>query len=289
MAETAKAITTLELGADGGFQIAVSLKKITSKQDVSLDSASPDGNPIKQLNVDLVTGEKLAKDDVRRGVFRSKPNKQKKETWSDFVEVRQEDLDVIADTANIDNFTIDNFIPLRDVPFERVQDAYFLSPAEGMSAKPLALFAKVLRKTKRAGVFKLVKTTRQYLAVVYEQDGGLIVNTLAWAGDFAAYREAAEALDRNDAKVAPAEVEVGCQLIEALAADADVLDRFEDDLIPLRADLVERALKGQALPPKRAKAAQSPVADDGLEARLRASIAKASRSASKRGKAPVAV
>lgn len=286
MAETAKAITTLELGAEGGFQIPVSLKKIRQTQDVSLDTATAGGTPTGTKPVDLMTGKLLEEVDLplKKGVYRYKPKKTDKTTWSDFVEILPEDLAVIDDATHIENFVIDHFIPLKDVPFERVMDAYFLAPADGHNVKPLVLLAKVLRKTKKAGAFKLVKTSRQYLAVVYEKDGGLIVNTLAYAGDFAAVREAAEALERQGTKVKPAEVEMGVQLIETLAADADVLDSFEDDLIPLKADLVERALKGQELP-KRARKAQTPVADDGLEARLRESIAQASS----KGKAPVGV
>lgn len=289
MAETAKAVTTLELGAEGGFQIPVSLKKIKQVQDVTLDTASPLGHPLGTVLVDLVTGKPVIRDDVQRGVFRVKPNKSKKQTWADFAPIKVEDLEVIEEVTKIDNFVIDHFVPLRDVPFSRVTDAYFLAPAEGMSARPLALLAKALRRTKRAGVFKLVKTTRQYLAVVYEQDGGLIVNTLVYSGDFGAVREAAEVLDRQDAKVRPAEVEMACALIEALASDASVIDSFEDDVIPLKADLVERALKGEPLPKSKDKAAKTPVAEDGLEARLRASIEQLESSASKRKKAPVAV
>lgn len=273
MAETAKAITTLELGAEGGFQIPVSLKKIRQVQDVILDSASPDGNPLKQQNVDLVTGALVANDEKQRGVFNIKGNQQKKETWADFRPIQQDDLDLIEEATKLDNLVVDHFIPLRDVPFERVTDAYFLAPAEGMGARPLALLAKVLRKTKKAGVFKLVKTSRQHLAVVYEKNGGLIVNTLAFAGDFSAVREAAEALDRQDAKVKGVEVEMGVKLIEALSDSADVLDQFEDDLIPLKAELVERALNGEPLPATKGKS-RTPVADDGLEARLRETLAQ---------------
>lgn len=274
MAETAKRLTTLQLGPDDdGLQIPVTLKKIQQKQDVSFDSASPGGNPIKQVNVDLHTAEPVARDEIQRGVFRAKPKKSDKATWDDFVAIDAEALLAIEETTALDNFVIDYFIPLRDLPKERIQDAYFLAPAEGMSAKPLVLLAKALRKTKRAGVFKLVKTSRQYLAVVYEKDGGLIVNTLAYSGDFAAVREAAEALDRQDGKVVARELDLAVALISGYAAEADVLDGYEDDLLPLRAALVERALKGEKIT-KPTRKAHTPVADDGLEAKLRASIAQ---------------
>lgn len=281
MAETTKAITTLEIGADGAFQIPVTLKRITSQTEVSLDSASPAGNPVKLILKDATTDEEFERSEARKGVFRSKPNKSKKESWSDFVEISKDDLDVIAEATNIENFTVDHFIPLKDVPLERVTDAYFLAPAEGMSAKPLVLLAKALKRTKRAGVFKMVKSSRQYLAVVYEKNGGLIVNTLAFSADCAAAREAGEALDRSDVKIAPGELALAEMLVgEVLATDAAVIDGFEDDLIPLRADLIEQALKGKIrLKPGARKKVQQQT-DDGLEARLRETLRKA-------GKTPV--
>ena len=54
--------------------------------------------------------------------------------------------------------------------------------------------------------------------------------------------------------------------------DASVLDGYEDDLIPLRLDLIERALAGQPLPAKKKKGKVAATPDDGLEAKLRATL-----------------
>lgn len=273
MAETTKAATILELGEESGFQIPVALKKVRSKSDVTLDSASLDGNPVKEIKTDLATGEKLEPHEIQKGVFRIKPNKQKRETWSDFQPISPVDLDAIAAATNIDHFVIDHFVPLKEVPFERVTDAYFLAPVEGMTPKPLVLLARTLRKTKKAGVLKIVRATRQHLAVVYEKDGGLILNTLAFANDCGALREAREALQAMPVKIAPGEQELAVTLVETLSADAAIIDSFEDDMVALRADLVERALAGKPVEaPTRRKRVEAP--DDGLEDRLRASLAR---------------
>lgn len=285
MAETTKSVTTLEIGEEGSsFAIPVSMKKIKTTTDVTLDSATLDGNPVGLSVYDLVTGEQVIRNTLRRGIFRSKPNKSKKGTWGDFVEVKPEDIEVIEEATKLDSFVVEHFIPLADVPMERIQDAYFLAPAEGMTAKPLVLLARAMKRRKVAGVFKMVKSSRQHLAVVYEQDGGLIVNTLAFAGDFTAVREAAEALKVADVKISKAEQAMAEKVIEAWASDASVIDGYEDDLIPLKADLVERAIQGKELPKKK-RAPREPVgAPDDLTELLSQSV-KNSKSPSKRGAA----
>lgn len=275
MATTTKSVTMLILGdEESAFQIPVSLKKIAASPDTSLDSASPDGNPLKQVNVDLGTGAVVEREEIRKGVFAVKPKKTDKTTWHSFKEISKDDLELIEDATQIDSFVVENFIPLKDVPLERVTEAYFLAPASGLPAKPLVLLARALKKTKRAGVFKLCKSSRQYLAVVYEKNGGLIVNTLAFSGDFSAVREAAEALDRNDARIHPAELDMAAQLVEAYAADVNVIDSFEDELVPLRADLIEKALSGKPLPKKKVRKEHAPI-EDGLEDLLRRSVERA--------------
>jgi DNA end-binding protein Ku len=278
MAQTTKSVTRLEIGEEGSaFAIPVSLKKIRSATDVQLDTATKFGEPVGEKKVEARTGKLLEEVDLplQKGVFRSKPNKSKRETWSDFAPIKPEDLDTIQDATNIETFVIESFIPLAQVPMERVTEAYFLAPADGMPTKTLVLFARALKRKKAAGVFKMVKTSRQHLAVVYEKNGGLIVNTLAFSSEFGSVLEAAEALARDDVKISKAEQDMAETLIEAYSGDADILDTFEDDLIPLKADLIERALMGKSLPARKTRAAAA-VADDDLEARLRATLDKAS-------------
>jgi non-homologous end joining protein Ku len=273
MAQTTKSVISLEIGEEGSaFQIPVSLKKIANGNEVVLDTASSRGNPMKQVYVDLETGEPVERSEFLKGVFKLKPNKQKRETWRDFAPIDRADLDVIEDATRLDTMVIEHFIPLAQVPFERVTGAYFIAPASGMTTKPLVLLARALKRKKLAGVFKMVKTTRQHLAVVYEQDGGLIVNTLAWAADFSAVVEAREALARDDVQIKKAEQDMAETLLGIYTTEASVLDSYEDDLIPLKAELVEQALTSRPLaaPKKR----QPTKADGELMESLEATLAK---------------
>lgn len=251
----------------GLLSVPVSLRKVTQRQDVKLDRASPGGNKIKRQEIDSVTGE-LIEGSVQYGKF----------DGDVFRAIPQAAIDAIEAETKIEDFTIEHFIPLKDVPFERTMDAYYLAAqTNGGSARPLKLLHEALKRTKKAGVFKLCLTKRQYAAVIYAHNGGLIVNLLAYAADFKQVHEADEAI--AGAVVKPEEVKFAVQLIEALAetSDADVIDKLADDLVLLKARLVEEALAGRTIKAT-AKPAKKPVGGvDVLMESLKASVAEAQR------------
>ena len=146
-------------------------------------------------------------------------------------------------------------------------DTYYLAPQSGASAKPLKLLHQALKRTKRAGVFKLTLTSRQYLAAVYAENGALIVNLMHFSADFKKVKRASEVLD--SVEVDPKQVALACDLIEAMSSDADVIDTFEDDLVPLKQVLVDAALAGKTIRKEKGKKAPEPV--DDLAEQLRAS------------------
>jgi len=252
--------TLLEIGA---LIVPVRLEKVSVKQDVKLDRATARGNKIKRIEVDAVTGEALLDGDEKRGVF------ENPKEGTGFREVPQEALDAITEQTILDTFEIEDFVAVKDLPTERFTDTYFLAPQTGVNPKPLKLLYEALRRTKKAGVFKLTLTTRQYLAALYAKDGALIVNLMHFASDFAKVSRASEVLD--SVAVEPKQVALAVELIDAMTSDGEVIDSFEDDLIPLKQDLVDKALAGKTLvKPKKGEKAPEPVTSD-LEAQLRAS------------------
>jgi DNA end-binding protein Ku len=256
--------TTLELGVGlRTFSIPVKVRKVSQKQDIRIDRASPDGNPLGNLTIDKVTGEQVANEDIRRGKF----------DGEQFHEIPAEMLAVIEEQTKLDTLAVENFIPVKDVPFERASDAYFLAP--DTNPRPLRLLYEALSKTKRAGVGKLVFRSRQQPFVIYPAHGGVFLLTMSFAADFAEADEAGTAISQVD--VPKDQVAMAVELVESLASDADVLDTFEDDLIPLKSELVERALAGQKIE-ARTKQKKATVAHDGLMESLRESLAEAQAS-----------
>jgi DNA end-binding protein Ku len=277
--------TTLAIGP---LVIPVALRKITDRKDVKIDRASKYGNPCKQQMVDGETFEVLsgptvddaeAEENFIHGVWDGEPDK-----GGEFRPIPSEAIEAIKAATKLDTLNIDHFVPLSEVPWERTMDAYYLAPQRGSaSGRSLALLLRALQgQTKgkrvirepRAGVFKMVLRSRQYLAVVYPKGDGLFVNTLCFAHDFAQADEAATSLE--GVAVNEAHLSVALDLVEAMTAPADVIDTYEDDLIPLKAALVEQALAGQAVQPtKTAAKVAVPTGPDAIMAALTASLAAA--------------
>lgn len=270
---------TLEIG--GRFQLLVALDKVTERKDVTLDRASKAGNKIARREFDSVTGEEVTSDEVLRGVF----------TADGFRAIDAEAIEAIEAETKLDTFEVEHFVPLKDVPFNRATAAYMLRPQKGQKATALAVIHKALKQTKKAGVFKLCLTKRQYLAVLYAENGGLMVNILSFASDFTRAKRAAEHLEGATVKSEVAALAV--ELIESLSTDASVIDSFEDDLPALKQRLVDEALAGKKIKAKAKKATVAPSADeDALYSALRESLAeiekqKGSSKGSKAGKEKV--
>jgi DNA end-binding protein Ku len=253
--------TTLDFGV---ISIPVALRKVGTKADVRLDRASLNGNRIGRQEIDKETGEILDRESIQYGVW----------DGDEFRPIPQDAIDAIEAATKIENFEIDYFVPLKDIPWERATAAYYLAPQRDVKiVKPLKLLAEALAKTKRAAALKLCLDKRQYPAVIYEKDGGLFVNLLSFASDFREANEASEAL--AGVATVKAELDLAVQLVQAQSAEAEVLDSFEDDLVPEKQRLVEAALGGKKLTTLRDRKKPKPAADDMLAKQLEASIAQA--------------
>jgi DNA end-binding protein Ku len=251
--------TMLEIGA---LIVPVKLEKISVRTDVRLDRATEHGNKIKRIEMDSVTGEEVLDGSIKQGVF------ENPKEGTGFREIPAEALEAIKEQTTLDTFEIEHFVPVKDLPTERFSDTYYLAPQKGVNPKPLKLLHQALKRTKKAGVFKLTLTSRQYLAALYAHNGALIVNLMHFAGDFKKADRAGEAL--ASVEVDPKQVALACDLIEAMSSDADVIDTFEDDLVPLKQSLVDAALAGKTLRKEKGKKAPEPAPDD-LTEQLRAS------------------
>lgn len=260
--------TTLEFGV---VSVPIAVMPARSSRDVELDNASPDGNAMNQVYVDAVLGTKCERADWRKGIFRSKPDKKDRSTWGDFTEIPADAIAEIEEGAQVETFEIKEFVPLAEVPFERARGCYFIAPQHGSggaASKPLKLLYEALKQSKRAGVVKIVIRKRQHPAVIYAKNGGLFLNTLAWAEDFAAAKEAEEVLAAAEAE--PKMVAMAIDLVEALGGDGTLLDSMTDDLRPEKERLLEEALAGKPVKAK-AKAKPEKKSDD-LAALLEESI-----------------
>lgn len=274
----------------GMVSAPVSLKKVKdSGGDVSFSTIDPEERPVGYVwavksdtsgkepsiptDVDeielvpFVPGDKgTLKQDTRKGVDLG---------GGIYREVPPETIAAINVSCAIDGINVERFIPLAEVPLERVEGCYFIAPAPKMgpaAKKPLVLLREALAQTGRAGIGKLTfrSSARQHPFVLYAKDGGLLLNTLVFAEDFAEVDEAAESL--AGVEVDEKHVAMAVTLLEAQAGTADDLNALADDARPLRSELMAKLRAGEVIEaPEKAEA--EPTVD--LEAALIASIGAA--------------
>lgn len=254
--------STLQVGL---LSIPVALRKIKATEDVQIGTASLAGNPVKMPKVDGVTGEALEAEDIQKGVWDGET----------FKPIPADALEQMAEATKIEVYEINEFIPLADVPWERVDGTYFLAPQKAKGAGPaagakaMALLHRGMVKTKTAGVMKIMLRTRQYLAVLYPKGDGLYVSILTWSED---WKQADEANVLEGVAVEAKTVEMAVGLIEALTVTDAVaaLDSKTDDVRAERSKLVEAALAGKAMKAKPRKKAAAE--ESGLEQLLAQSL-----------------
>jgi DNA end-binding protein Ku len=178
--------------------------------------------------------------------------------------------------TTFDTLTIEEFIPMADVPWERAQASYYLAPASKVGSNVLRMLVtlrEAMEQEKVVGVAKLMPKSRQKLAIIYSRHGGLMVTCLAYADTFKQVLDGAASMDGvevNDEVLGWTR-----KLIEAKKRGPEALDEYRDDLIDLRADLIERAKLGQPLKPEAEEVpAKVPVTtgSDALLDALRASV-----------------
>jgi DNA end-binding protein Ku len=258
--------TTLTVGL---LAVPIGLEKIADAKEPTFDRATKNGNAIARIERDSVTAEVISEDfPVVRGVFENPKDK------TGFREIPAEKIEEIEAATKIEEFAIEAFVPVEDLPVERFTSCYFVRAQKGVNAKPLRVLYDAMKASGKAGVFKLALRTRQQPAVIYAKNGGLYVNTLVYAGDFGKAKQASEQLEAVEAD--PKMTAVAVNLIDQLSSTVeDSLDQLADDALPLREKLIQDALAGKEIkaPKKGAKPKVEAEEKDPLLAALERSVA----------------
>jgi non-homologous end joining protein Ku len=243
--------------------------------------ASPAGNPVKQVYVDEVTGEIVGpRTECAKGIFDN----------DGFHEVSNEAMKQIDEAIALESITIEGFIPLDEVPWERATShAYYLAPdGKGpAAAKPLALLRDGLRHFDRAGYGRVTVRDITYAFVITSREVsegkyGLFLTPLSYASQVEVER-AAEVLDgiETDDKTLAL---VGT-LFDQTGGTRVALDSYADDRTEKRTELIALAVAGKAIPQaEKAEKVEEPTAD--LADLLTASITAATSTSKKGGKKP---
>jgi DNA end-binding protein Ku len=174
-----------------------------------------------------------------------KPRKGILNANGEFVDLTDE-IDAIADRTRLDEMRVSDFIRTEQVQRGRILGSYFVAPDGPGAAKVIRLLHEALRETKRVGVVKLTKRSKQTLAVLIPlaESKALEVIEVAWAEDLREVPVKCEAC--VEVEVDQEEIDLAVSLVEAMSSTrADSLDTLTDDARQMRRDLILKAEVGE--------------------------------------------
>lgn len=173
--------------------------------------------------------------------------------------IDQQNIDAIKDESlkeEVDGEVIDlkasmqiqKFIPLKEVPFERVTGWYYIGPDKKKgNTQAFDTLLAALKKSKRAAVVKYCLRDRQAMFVLYERDGILNAVKVAFSHSINEVNDDV----RGEGNAPKAHVEMATQLIDAYTDEkAEILNSMEDTLIERKNALVDKVMQGKKVEPK---------------------------------------
>lgn len=254
--------TTIALGA---VRVPVSLTKTTmAVREPEFVAAGPSGGPLvlrepeggsrvdpfasprsvaktspppPQVLVEEGTGESVEPEQVRTGVRLDDGR---------FVDCTDR-LAAIAEDTILDEIEVLGFVPLDQVPRERITGAYWLAPGDASATKFVRLVGDGMREVRRAAVVRWTKRTRQSVGLMVRHRSGAL---MVWELEFASrVREPhAAALAPQMIEVSDRELAAARRLISAMSGPISLVDDVEDEAVRLRRELFEEALSGSVGP-----------------------------------------
>lgn len=250
--------TTIRFGL---INLPVGICKATGEMDdVKFNLADKNGHAVVQQYVDSA-GEVVPRDEMTR-------------TFEGHM-IPQDAIAAIAEQTKLPDMEIskteDYAVFVSNM--HRITGSYFLqSTKKTGNLGAYKLFCDVLADTGKVAVTKFTFRSRQHQLVIWPDNGILRASTLAFAGD---EREPDENVNAHlAASYSDRDFEMAKQLMTLMSEDdANPLEMDVDEAIPLRYELVQQALAGEAIEAPEAAPASEPIPD--LAAALQAMLADA--------------
>ena len=229
-----------------------------------------DKSPIKYERVCQRDGTAVAWEDLVKGYEYQKGH---------YVVLTKEDFKAAA-VEKDRRVQVSDFVPADDIDDRYFDQPYYLLPDKG-GEHAYAVFQHALKETGRVGIGKVVLRERQHLVAVESIDNRLVLSMLRFADEVL---DVPEMRDVDRIKVAPKELQLATNLIDALASAWEP-DQYKDDYQENLQEVIKSKMKGKTVVledderPMRAE-----VID--LAERLRASLAAAEGRKGSRKSAP---
>ncbi len=157
----------------GLVHIPVSLHTATSSSGLDfdwLDKRTMD--PVGYKRINKKTGKEIDKDNIVKGL-----------EYEDgqYVVLTEPEIKA-AYPKSTQSIDIEAFVPIVEIPFVYLERPYYLAPV-GKGAKVYALLRETLLRSGRAGLARVVISTKQYFAALVATGPVLILNLLRWSDE----------------------------------------------------------------------------------------------------------
>ncbi|MES2940031.1 MAG: Ku protein [Pseudomonadota bacterium] len=184
-------------------------------------------SPVGNRQVNKSTGEAMAREEIVKGFEVEKDQ---------FVVLTPDEIKeaLPRSTQTID---IEAFVALEQIPPVFFHRPYYVAPSGKGGQKPFALLRETLQHTGKAGIARVVISTKQHLAALIPAGDGLVLSLLRWADEV---RETTGLpWPGDEVRVSAAELKMAGQLVDAMAGDWQP-DLFHDEFREKLMELVER-------------------------------------------------
>lgn len=187
-------------------------------------------SPVGNKQVSKATGEAVQPDELVKGIEVEE---------GQYVVLTKEEIRS-ALPKSTQTIEIEAFVEAADIPPSYFQKPYYVAPVN-RGQKAYLLLRDTLRKTGKAGLARIVISTRQHLAALVPFGDGLALNLLRWADEIRDF-PASVLPDAGTAPPTERERKMAEQLVSDMA-DAWSPDLFHDEFKEKLDELVQRKAK----------------------------------------------
>lgn len=223
----ASASATITLGL-----VAIPVKIYTSASDesVQFNLLSPEGNRVRQVLVDSVSGAEVPRNETVKGYEVVKDQ---------FVKFTQEELtDLQLPSAK--TVDIKEFASIDAIDFAHVEKTYYLGPDKG-GDKGYKMIALAMSHKKVVAVVQWSTHGREHLAIIRPYKHGLIMQLMFYKNEIRDFDDIAVA----DVGISVGELGMAYQLIDSLHPESLDLAKYEDRYTKAVREAVEVKIAGR--------------------------------------------
>lgn len=194
--------------------------------------------PVKYERKNEKTGEEVPWNDIVKGYEYSD---------NEYVLLGDEDFKQAAVDSS-QTVEIEDFVPRDSIEYVYLDKPYYLVPGN-KGEKGYVLLRETLRRTKKAGVARVVIRTRQYLAALLVEGDALVLNLLRFHDELRAVSEFDfPGRDLNVHKINPKELEMAERLVESMTSKWEPARYHDDYRESLMKWIEEKAQRGETQP-----------------------------------------